>query len=79
MAGLVAVILLISSFAFIIYQNNKANKKQLALNYWNSSQSTRKQDLQLTGLHYAAEAISLNSETDLTKNILILKRSIGSQ
>jgi len=69
-AGLIVVILIISGFAYAIYQNNVANKKQLALNYWNTSQLIREKGDLLGSLHFTAEGVALGNDADLTKNLL---------
>jgi WD40 repeat protein len=69
-AGLVAVILIISGFAYAIYRNNAANKRRLAFNYWSTSQSVREKSELLSSLHFTAEALLLSNEKELTKNLL---------
>ncbi len=67
----IAVIMLISTFAFLIYRNNIKNKKDLALNYWKSSQSARAGNNILDGLHLIAEAGVTTDDEEILKNLLI--------
>ncbi|HEY1023214.1 MAG TPA: hypothetical protein VGE06_12925, partial [Flavisolibacter sp.] len=69
--GLIMVILIISAFAFVIFQNNAENKKKLAYSHWNRSQSARERQDWLRSLHFTVEAFKLSEEEDLAKNLLI--------
>ena len=70
-AATIAVIMLISAFAITIYKNNIKNKKELALNYWKSSQSARSENNLLDALHFIAEAANLSDDRELTENLLM--------
>ncbi|MEP6951136.1 MAG: WD40 repeat domain-containing protein [Ginsengibacter sp.] len=70
-AATIAVIMLISAFAISIYRNNIKNKKELALNYWKSSQSARSENNLLDALHFIGEAANLSNDPELTENLLI--------
>ena len=70
-AAAVVVIIVISWFTIIIYKNNIENKKQLALNYWKSSQTARAENNFLDALHLIAEAADISSDKELIQNLLI--------
>jgi WD40 repeat protein len=70
-AGLVFVIIIISSFAYSIYRNDIRNKKALALNYWKSSQVAKAENNSLDGLHLLADAIAASNDKELIQKFLI--------
>ena len=69
-AAILFAFILISSFAFYINRTNNYNKRQLAFNNWNSSQTARSQNNNLDALHFIANAMALTEEPDLTKDLL---------
>ena len=70
-AALIFIIILISGFAYSIYQNNLKTKKTLALNYWKSSQSAKAENNFLDGLHLVGEAAVASNERDLIRKFLL--------
>src|SRR4030095_226021 len=70
-ASLIFIIIIISGFAYSIYQNNIRNKKALALNYWKSSQSARSDNNFLDALHLVAGAAVASNDQELIQKFLI--------
>ncbi len=70
-ASAVVVFLILSAFAFYINKTNNQNKRQLALNYWTSSQTTRTEQHWLGTLHLLAEAIYISNDVEISKEMLI--------
>ena len=70
-ASLIFIILIISGFAYSIYQNDKKNKKALALNYWKSSQSARDDNNYLDAFHLVAEAAAASNDKKLIQKFLL--------
>jgi WD40 repeat protein len=71
LVALIFIITVISVFAFLIYKNNIENKRNLALNYWKSSQAARSENDFLGALHFIGEAANLSDNEALTENLLI--------
>lgn len=65
------VILSISVFAIILYKNYRENKRQLSLNYWQSSEDEKLHNRMLEGLHFLAEATKQTDDKLLLENLLI--------
>lgn len=70
-ASLIFIIIIISGFAYSIYQNNIKNKKALALNYWKSSQSARDDNNYLDAFHLVAEAAVASNDQELIQKFLL--------
>lgn len=67
----VIVVMIILGFTVVIYKNDKKNKKQLVINYWQKSEALRAENHLLDALLFIAEAHDLSDEKEITKNLLI--------
>jgi WD40 repeat protein len=65
------VLLMVSAFAIFIFKNNVKNKRQLALNYWKSSQTARSENNFLETLSLIAEATEIDNDPNLVQDLLV--------